>query len=119
MADLLKMSRSAYGKLERGETRIDIERLKEIAEAFEIDVIDFLEDETVVVTHHGDSSRSSNGVVIQPSYNASDEVWQRMVTHLEEEVLGLRRDKEALHQDKEALHKDKEQLMKLLEKFTT
>ena len=104
MADLLKMSPSAYGKLERGETRIDIERLKQIAEAFEIDAVDFLEDEMVVVTNN-DNATGNNGIAIQPSYNANDEAWQRMVTHLEEEVLVLR--------------KDREQLMKMLEKFTT
>ena len=111
MVDLLGISPSAYGKLERGETRIDIERLKQIAEVFEIDAVDFLEDETVVVTNN-DNATGNNGIAIQPSYSASDEVWQRMVTHLEEEVLVLRR-------DKEALRKDKEQMMKLLEKFTT
>lgn len=104
MADHLGISPSAYGKLERGETRIDIERLKQIADALEMDIIDFLENEMVVVTHHGDSSKSNNGVVIQPTYDSA-EAWKQMATHLKEEVVILR--------------KEKEQMMRMLEKFTT
>ena len=94
--DLLGITSSAYSKIERGETRIDVERLKQIAEALKTDVIDFFEDDTMVVTYNTDHATGNNGVAIQPSYEASTESWKQMVMHLEGEVTVLRQEKDRL-----------------------
>jgi len=41
MAELLNMSQSAYSKLERGESRMDVERLFEISEVLKTPVNEF------------------------------------------------------------------------------
>lgn len=44
MADKLHLTPSSYAKLERGETKIKIERLQQIANIFNIDISELLED---------------------------------------------------------------------------
>jgi transcriptional regulator with XRE-family HTH domain len=43
VADKLNVATSTYGKLERGETLIDVERLKEIADIFETSIADLID----------------------------------------------------------------------------
>ncbi len=50
MALKLNLSDSAYGKLERGETKYDIERLKQIAEILDTTIADLI-DETTFYSH--------------------------------------------------------------------
>lgn len=42
MADKLKMSQNGYGRIERGETDVNLSRLKQIAELFEIKLSELL-----------------------------------------------------------------------------
>ena len=48
MAERLEISTSAYSRLENGETKINVERLKKIAEILEVPVEDLLNSEPVV-----------------------------------------------------------------------
>lgn len=124
MADQLGMTPSAYGKIERGETRIDVDRLKQIAEVLAVDVMDFL-DENVIVAYNGDySANSDNGVAIK-SYRDSKQqakVWERMFEHLKEEITVIRQEKdqrlERLKEENTVLRLEKDQLLKLVEKLT-
>ena len=111
MADRLGMSPSAYGKLERGETRIDIDRLKQVAEALEMEVGDFLGSDTFVVTHNKDSASgtSNNGLVIYPS--ASTEMYERMISHMEGEITAFR-------DENGVLRKENDRLLGLVERLT-
>lgn len=45
MAEMLNMSKNGYGKLERGESRITIEHLQQIAQVFNVDVADLLKED--------------------------------------------------------------------------
>lgn len=45
IAEELHISTSAYAKMERGETKLKIERLEEIAELFDIDIIELMQDD--------------------------------------------------------------------------
>lgn len=87
MADRLGISPSTYGKLERGLTRMDTDRLKQIAEILEVEITDFLGSDTIVITHNEDNAtgNSNNGIVIQLS-----EMYERMIGHLEEELAATR-----------------------------
>lgn len=96
MADRLGISPSAYGKIERGTTRIDIDRLKQIAETLETNVIDLLEKDTIVITHSGDNNKNGNGVVIQPMYDADSETCKQLIKHLESDVATLRQENDRL-----------------------
>ena len=42
MADKLHMSLNSYAKLERGESKIYLEKLEQVAEVFNIDLVDLL-----------------------------------------------------------------------------
>jgi transcriptional regulator with XRE-family HTH domain len=44
VADQLNMSNSAYSKIERGETDVQVSRLEAIAKLFKVDVVDFFID---------------------------------------------------------------------------
>ncbi len=45
MAELLNMSKNGYGKLERGESKITVEHLQNIANVFKIDIADLLKED--------------------------------------------------------------------------
>ena len=45
MAHELGMSKNGYGKLERGESKITVEHLQNIANVFNIDIVDLLKEE--------------------------------------------------------------------------
>ncbi|OOR82396.1 helix-turn-helix domain-containing protein [Moraxella canis] len=45
MAEMLNMSKNGYGKLERGESKITVEHLQNIANVFNIDIADLLKEE--------------------------------------------------------------------------
>lgn len=42
MAEKLQMSKNGYAKLERGESKLNIEHLQQIANVFNIDIVDLL-----------------------------------------------------------------------------
>ena len=44
IADQLNMSNSAYSKIERGETDVQVSRLEAIARLFKVDVVEFFQD---------------------------------------------------------------------------
>lgn len=45
MAEMLNMSKNGYGKLERGESKMTIEHLQNIAQVFNIDVAQLLKED--------------------------------------------------------------------------
>lgn len=45
MAEKLAMSKNGYAKLERGESKITVEHLQNIANVFNIDIVDLLKEE--------------------------------------------------------------------------
>lgn len=52
LADELGMSKSAYSKIERGDTDANISRLLRIAEILEVNIIDFFEDQPRISQFH-------------------------------------------------------------------
>ena len=53
MAEKLAMSANGYAKIERGQTNINIEKLKQIAQIFNIDMVDLIsnQDKNVFLFH--------------------------------------------------------------------
>ncbi len=62
MADKLSMSTNGYAKIERGETRLNIPKLEQIANLFDMDLIELLSvsDKSVVCLISENSTHSSN-----------------------------------------------------------
>ena len=44
MADKMGMSKAGYGKIERGESRVSLEKLEKIAQIFDVDIIELIKD---------------------------------------------------------------------------
>lgn len=98
MAHQLGITSSTYGKIERGETKLDIDRFKQIADVLETDVMDLLSEDHVFIAYNGDYSANVNSDVAIKSYysNKNQKVWERVMKHMEEEIATLRQEKEQL-----------------------
>ena len=61
MAERLYMSKNGYARIERGESKLNMERLEQIAEIFNIDVVDLIsqEYERAIFVIGGDSSNNT------------------------------------------------------------
>lgn len=61
VAEQLSMSPSGYAKIERGETKLHLDKLEKIAQIFHIDVVDLINnDKNICVLINENSSSSSN-----------------------------------------------------------
>ncbi|MDO4709181.1 MAG: helix-turn-helix transcriptional regulator [Pseudomonadota bacterium] len=58
MADKMGMSKNGYGKFERGETKMGLEKLEKVAQIFNVDVVELInsDDKSVVCVIAGDSA---------------------------------------------------------------
>lgn len=62
MAEKLGLSETGYAKIERGETRLDIDRIQKIANILEISIADLIPfgDDSIVACNNSDFSNSTN-----------------------------------------------------------
>ncbi len=74
MAERLNMSKNGYARIERGESKLDMERLEKIAEIFSLEVVDLIsqEYERAIFVIGGDSSNSSNNTGNNTTYYGND-----------------------------------------------
>ena len=74
MAERLNMSKNGYARIERGESKLDMERLEKIAEIFSLEVVDLIsqEYECAIFVIGGDSSNSSNNTGNNTTYYGND-----------------------------------------------
>jgi transcriptional regulator with XRE-family HTH domain len=90
MAEKLNLSVSGYGKIERDETEVTINRLKEIARILEVDeqtVLGF--NENIVFNMSHNTTAHANGIV-QNQQIIQDEGWKKAIENLEKENLHLK-----------------------------
>ncbi len=90
MAEMLNMSKNGYGKLERGESRITIEHLQQIAQVFNVDVADLLKEDRDFTLLLGDN----HGNYANKYYDNTQEIEKltMMIAHKDE--LLIQKDKE-------------------------
>ena len=101
MAEKLNMSISGYSKIERGETKAYIPKLEQIAEAFEVNLLE-------LIPQNGNSIFLNNN-------NGSNIIGSPTELAFENQKLQLQlemKDKELAMKDKELAMKDKELAMK-------
>ncbi|WII91400.1 helix-turn-helix transcriptional regulator [Kingella negevensis] len=60
MANLLGLSPNGYAKIERGETRLNLLRLEQFAEIFEMDIFDLIQGDLQGVDNRGGNINYSN-----------------------------------------------------------
>lgn len=98
MAEKLDMSVSGYAKIERGETKLDINRLQKIAHIFDMDILEFMQ-------------QAEKGVVFLMSDNGDNANYQ--ATYYGEQALGQEIDKLKIIIDhKEELIQQKEYIIR-------
>lgn len=95
MAHVLNVSESGYGKIERDETEVTLDRLEQIANALNVNVKDILEFEEATSVHISQpNSTFQNGVV--NNYGITGEGERKLY----EDKIGLLEDKVKLLEDK-------------------
>lgn len=95
MSDLLEISQSTYSDIEKNKSKIDFERVKKIAEIFEVELNDLISfDENQVFNNT--FNEKSNGFfnvekVITESFDKERISYQEQIIFLKEEILYLRK----------------------------
>jgi transcriptional regulator with XRE-family HTH domain len=90
MAEQLGLSVSGYGKIERDETEVTINRLKEIARILEVEeqtILGF--NENIVFNMSHNNTAHANGIV-QNQQIVQDEGWKKAIETLENENTHLK-----------------------------
>lgn len=98
MAHRLGMSTNGYAKLERGETRLNIPKLEQIAEVFDIDLSDLLavNERSVICLINENSQHSSNFYGASQDLTIEIERLRLMVAHKDELLAQQARELETL-----------------------
>lgn len=96
IADLLEISQSAYSDIERGKTKINLERLKKVALIFEVDVnyiLDFHESQFLAKPIQINLKEIDNNEkeIIAELFNKERELYKEQIINLKNEIVYLRR----------------------------
>ncbi len=83
MATELDLSVSGYGKIERDETDVSLNKLERIAEVLGVDLNTILSFDQRNILHFT-QNQSANGIV-QNQYNVQNELMERLIAKYEEE----------------------------------
>lgn len=107
MAEKMQMSASGYAKLERGDNSLNIERLEQIAQIFNVDIADLTSQEKGIVFVVGVGDEWENNQI--QHFGTTDSISQEIdklkttiqhkneiIAKLEEQILDLRALNEAL-----------------------
>lgn len=68
MAEKLNLSITGYAKIEQGKTRLTLERLEQLSELFNIDIIDFIKNENDIYFQYNENGTNHQGNI----YNLYD-----------------------------------------------
>lgn len=98
MAHRLGMSTNGYAKLERGETRLNIPKLEQIAEVFDLDLSDLLavNERSVICLISENNQHSSNFYGASQELSAEVERLRLMIAHKDELLAQQAREIETL-----------------------
>ncbi|MCF7521980.1 helix-turn-helix domain-containing protein [Neisseria sp. ZJ106] len=107
MANRMNMSLSGYAKLERGETKLHYDKLVQIAQIFNIDVVDLIDSDKGVVFF-----MNENGDNTSANYYSSNE---SMIVEVEKLKLILSHKDELLEQKQKEIE-SLQKIIRLLEK---
>lgn len=89
MADKMGMSKNGYGKIERGESRMSLDKLEKIAQIFNIDIVELINQNEkgliCLIAEHNGTGNNAN-------YYSSDSVIQenqklKLELHYKDELL--------------------------------
>lgn len=87
MALKLNLSTTGYAKIERGETRLNIPRLEQIAEILDVDIMEFIADEKRVIYQVNNEAGNNTALTYYantPDNQAEIEKLQLIIQHKNE-----------------------------------
>lgn len=93
LAEMLGINQSAYAKIEQGNTQLTIDRLKQIAKALKISVIELLGEETSgnVIISEGGTNFGNQISIIQDSFENERKAFQAHIIDLQKQVESLQK----------------------------
>lgn len=107
MADKLSLSVNGYAKIERGETRLTLQRLEQVAQIFDVDLADmfYRQDLHVVIQNNINNENSNQINIYQPDDELLNKIKQleltikhkdELIANLKEQIADLRTLNQAL-----------------------
>ncbi|MFZ7201282.1 helix-turn-helix domain-containing protein [Avibacterium avium] len=112
MANRLSMSTQGYAKIERGDTRLNLDRLGQITEVFGIDIMELLSyGEESAIQFNNISNNESVSHTFFSAGQASDNELQKLhliISHQTETIESLKRENKLLMEMNELLKQQRE-----------
>ncbi len=90
MANELKISPSAYNKIERQETKLTVERLLQIQQILDVSLTEFFDLKTENIYHQDIKDNGIGHQEVQNLYHDNREMAEKFIQSLQEEILFLR-----------------------------
>lgn len=108
MAVKLNMSTTGYAKIERGETRLNIPRLEQIAEIFDVDIFELICHEEKMIYQANNDVAGNNAAITYyaqvPDNQSEIEKLQLIISH-KDEIIAEKNQKIAMLEEMVALLK--------------
>ncbi|MGX2967516.1 helix-turn-helix domain-containing protein [Ursidibacter sp. B-7004-1] len=101
MAEKMQLSPNSYGKLERGETKLTLEKLEQIANIFDIDIVELIntgEKNSYQVMHYGTGTNAFNITGENKEILFEIEKLQLIISHKEETIAHQKQEIDLLKQ---------------------
>lgn len=101
MAEQLNMSLSGYGKIERGVTKLNIDKLQKIAQILQVDIIELINTENKDIIIMANDNVANDDSVINSNYYSNNILeleklklsvahYQELLTQKDNEILALK-----------------------------
>lgn len=87
VAERMGVSLNSYGKLERGETKLTLEKLEQIANIFDMDIVELINSEDKIsysVTHYGSGTNAFNVEYSEKELILENEKLSLIISHKDE-----------------------------------
>ena len=92
VAEELGMSTTGYAKIERGQTNVSVEKLKQIAQVFNLNVAQLLDDERFVMCSIGDNNSNYNNYFgTNEKLSLENEKLKQLLSAKESEIEALKK----------------------------
>lgn len=112
VGSILGIEQNTYSKLESGQIRLSVDRVRKLAELYSIDPeIFFSKDSTVIHLNKGNGSHSNSGTIENYQNAPPENYYMKLLDEKERLII-------TLQQEVKDLRKEKEQLLKLLKKVS-
>lgn len=108
MAEKMQLSPNSYGKLERGETKLTLEKLEQIANIFDIDIIELIntgEKNSYQVMHYGTGTNAFTISGETKEILNENEKLQLIISHKDETIAHQKQEIQLLKEMLELLKK--------------